>query len=255
MAWISRPTIAALGDDFELPRIPGGKMKCPFCTEHTPDAWDQIGFIHGSGKDFTNLVVEWMRCANPACQQATVKATERHVRPSLGADALTSVSEDMWLVRPMHATRHVAAIVPEKYKSMYVEATAILDTSPRMSAVLSRRILGDLLEDYVKLDQFSLAARIDKFVADETQPGYIRENLHHLREVADFGAHTQKDDQAEIIDVGREEAEWTLDIIDGLFDHFIINPERNKRMREGMDEKIKAAGRKSLEPPEEGATL
>jgi len=87
-----------------------------------------------------------------------------------------------------------------------------------MSAVLSRRVLADLLEKYAKQTQFSLTARIDKFTADTTHPRQLRENLHHFREIADFGAHTQKDDQAAVIDVGREEAEWTLDLLDRLFD-------------------------------------
>jgi hypothetical protein len=65
-------------------------------------------------------------------------------------------------------------------------------------------------------------------------------------EIADFGAHTQTDDRAEIIDVGRDEAEWTLDILDSLFDYFIVAPERNRVRREAVDAKISAAGRKPL---------
>jgi hypothetical protein len=77
----------------------------------------------------------------------------------------------------------------------------------------------------------------------------LRENLHHFREVADFGAHTQKDDQqAANIDVGREEAEWTLDVLDRLFDYFIATPAQDRKMREAMDERIKSAGRKPIEP-------
>jgi hypothetical protein len=102
-----------------------------------------------------------------------------------------------------------------------------------MSAVLSRRILADLLERYDGQTQFSLAARIDNFSKDTTHPRRLRENLHYLREIADFGAHTQKDDQAEIVDVDRHEAEWTLEIIDRLFEYFILDPARDKEITEG----------------------
>jgi Domain of unknown function (DUF4145) len=117
-----------------------------------------------------------------------------------------------------------------------------------MSAVLSRRILADLLEKYADLTQFSLPARIDVFAADKDHPRQLRENLHYFREIANFGAHNQKDDQAAIIDVGSEEAEWTLDLLDRLFDYFIATPARDRRMREAMDERIKEAGRKPIEP-------
>jgi hypothetical protein len=161
--------------------------------------------------------------------------------------------ETAWFARPRGVTRLLDPLVPDPFRTDYVEAASILDLSPRMSAVLSRRILGDLLEKYAGQTQFSLASRIDKFIADPAQPGYIKENLHHFREIADFGAHTQKDEQQEIIDVNRDEAEWTLDILDSLFDHFIVAPERNRAIREAMDKKIKAAGRKQIEPVPPGS--
>jgi hypothetical protein len=76
----------------------------------------------------------------------------------------------------------------------------------------------------------------------------IRENLHYFREIANFGAHTQKDDQQEIIDVTEQEAEWTLDILDSLFEHFIVIPSRDRSIRESIAEKIEKAGRTPIEP-------
>jgi hypothetical protein len=151
-----------------------------------------------------------------------------------------------WLAHPRSSGRLVDPLVPDDLRRDYNEAATILDMSPRMSAVVSRRILADLLERYAGLDKFSLAARIDDFSKDNTHPSQLRQNLHYLREIADFGAHTQKDDQAEIIDVDRKEAEWTLDLIDRLFDYFIVAPERDRKMREGFDKKLDDAGRKPL---------
>jgi hypothetical protein len=53
----------------------------------------------------------------------------------------------------------------------------------------------------------------------------------------------------EIIEVSREEAEWTLDVVDDLFDYFIVGPERDKARRADMDKKLKKAGRRAIEPP------
>jgi hypothetical protein len=66
--------------------------------------------------------------------------------------------------------------------------------------------------------------------------------------------HTQTDDQAEIINVTREEAEWTLDVVDRLFDYFIVAPAKDKALHETWDEKLKATGRKPIPPLPEDVT-
>jgi hypothetical protein len=141
-------------------------------------------------------------------------------------------------------------MVPLDMKRDYQEASLILNDSPRMSAVLSRRVLSDLLKDYAGYDEYTLAKQIDKFIADPHHPSNAKDNLHYLREMGDFGAHTKTDAATgEIIEVTRDEAEWTLDVVDGLFDYFIIRPTRDAARRVEMDEKLKKAGRKPIQPP------
>jgi hypothetical protein len=238
-------------------------MRCPVCTQNTPDSWQPWlvsseggGYTHGlrvtPGIEFgvpSEVSLDSMYCANDECRQLVIRVHETLQIPPGIADA--EVRTTTWLARPRTTRRSLDSGVPEPFRTDYLEAASILDLSPRMSAVLSRRVLGDLLERYAGQTQFSLASRIDKVVAETSHPSYITENLHHFREIADFGAHTQRDAQAEIIDVGRDEAEWTLDILDSLFDYFIVAPERNRKIREAMDERIKNAGRKSLASPEE----
>ena len=76
-------------------------------------------------------------------------------------------------------------------------------------------------------------------------PG-IYAKIHYLREIADFSAHTQTDDQRVPLDIDPAEAEWTLDVVERLFDHFIVAPERDRKLRAGMDEKIEQAERKPI---------
>jgi hypothetical protein len=194
-----------------------------------------------------DLSMAWMHCANEECGELIVRADEHGVEDAAGAPIIEARS---WLARPQWSSsgRRVDSLVPEPFRTDYQEAAAILDVSARMSAVMSRRVLADLLEKYAGLTQFSLEARIDAFIADTANPVAVRENLHHFREGANFGAHTQKDDQAEVIDVGRDDAEWMLDLLDRLFEHFIVTPERDKAMRKKMDERIKAVGRKEIKP-------
>jgi hypothetical protein len=153
------------------------------------------------------------------------------------------LNEHSGLTRPLHA--EVENAIPDQAK-WYRQAAAILGESPSASAVLSRRVLADLLEKYAGRDEFNLEARIDEFNKDPAHPSALRDNRHYLREIGNLGAHTQEDDQANLLDVEYEEAEWTLDIVDRLLDYFIVGPARDEEMRTKMDGKFSAAGRKPL---------
>jgi hypothetical protein len=107
----------------------------------------------------------------------------------------------------------------------------ILEDSHRMSAVFARRILSSLLKQYAKLPGERLTKDVDAFIADKSLPLplRLRENLHSLRKMGDFGAHEREDEaDGTIIDIDPEEAKWTLEVIADLFDYFIVEPEREQ---------------------------
>ena len=81
--------------------------------------------------------------------------------------------------------------------------------------------MADLLKEYCGFDDDLLSKRIDKFKADSSRPSDLSENLDYGREIGNFSAHTMLDDEGNIIEVGAEEAEWALEIVDALFDYFI----------------------------------
>lgn len=218
-------------------------MKCPTCGENTPDAWHPVANLHSM--DRRQVSVDHMACANEPCKQLVVRFHDSYI---VDDGTTSSTKTDTSIGYPRDRVRQVDPHVPEEFARDFIEAAAILDRSHRMSAVLARRVLSDLLEKYANLGQFSLTTRIDKFIDDTNQPRSLRENLHHLREIADFSAHTQRNDGSEVLDATREEAEWTLDVVERLFDHFIVTPEKDRAIREGIDAKIKEAGRKEIKP-------
>lgn len=195
--------------------------------------------------------IEWMQCANPKCKQIIVQAYEQHI---FWTGGMGTGPSQTWFAVPRQASGrqvHPSVLSSDKdLAELYSEASLILDISPRASAVLSRRVLADLLKKYDQRNEFGLAARIAKFNEDTSHPVGVRENLDYLREIANFGAHTQEDDQANIVDVGRDEAEWTLDLVERLLDYFIITPARDKEMQAKMDKKLDATGRKPIKPLE-----
>lgn len=238
----------------------GGIMKCPTCGENTRDAWtvlkaekgtsgmDRLGYLIAPQADAQTVVVDFMHCENEKCKELVIRIQESfRVRGPIPVQQ----SSRIWYARPHGSTVVLDPLVQDPYRRDYIEAVAILGLSPRMSSVLSRKILGDLLADFAKLKGYGLAKQIDKFIADSGHPSLIRDNLHHLREIADFSAHTQRNELAEIIDVSPDEARWTLPIIHRLFDYFIIGPEKDRKIRESMDKKIADANRKRIELPSE----
>lgn len=254
---------------FDAPPVFAGgiDVQCPVCGEHSPPTWDGFGTsvlgeylsalpIKGRGKNdlFNVVALEWMRCSNEKCEELIVRIHEQRVTGTLPGGA-PLMNTQTWIARPRfgEAVRSIDPVVPEPFRTDYAEAAAILEASPRMSAVLSRSILADLLKRYAGKTQFGLNARIEAFVKDGGHPTRLTENLQHFREIADFGAHTQEarqeeDDVPEIIPVERPEAEWTLDLVDRLFDYFIVAPNRDEEIKQRMDEKIERAGRKPLRP-------
>jgi len=248
-------------------------MKCPFCSHDIAAAWQHFAFntdhlgrnlpqiqfqlhttvLGDQARIPVTVSASWLVCQNVDCQEIIVRITRS-----------LSGKNESWIGLPKRSTiQSVHQLVVDPFRKDYVEAWTILEDSPRMSAVLSRRLLADLLEKYAGLKQFSLAARIDDFIADTRHPLWIRENLHYLREMGDFGAHTQQDKTAAvppvpaaanasaepvIINVEKQEAEWTLTIIADLFEYFIIAPQRDKAIRAGFDKKLADANRKPITP-------
>lgn len=248
-------------------------MQCSVCSEHTPDAWaplaayeypenDDRPFPLNRGAEQTEELIvslergvddiyrlEWMRCARTECRQITVRV--RLERRMIADSGWGTGKETQWLAVPQFArARPISDLVPETMARLYREASMILDISPSASAVLSRRVLADLLKQCAECNEYGLADRIHSFREDREHPKGIRDNLHHFREAANLGAHTEtdKDDQAEIIEVDREEAEWTLDILDRLFDYFIVTPARDAEMQKRIEAKGDRAGRKPIAP-------
>jgi hypothetical protein len=256
--------MVTIDDLNEAPKLETGLMKCPFCLHDIPQMWqklythtNEIGDSSGAKDALSANLPEhrrllvwlrWMQCPNDGCKQILVQA-ESDSRDI--ASAGTYLSQEKRLVVPQTgAGRTLDPTIPDPFRRDYLEASMILNISARMSAGWSRRIVGDLLEKYAHRTEYNLAKRIDKFIEDKSHPSHVRDNLHHLREIADFGAHTQTDQSdGTIIDVRPEEAEWTLDIVDSLLDYFIVGPERDRLRRVAFEKKMEAAGRKPIKKP------
>jgi len=233
-------------------------MRCPTCGQNSPETWKvlKVDFgggtasyrddIRGPGAD--RYKVDWMQCANQDCREIVIRVHKTGIRITGGQEPVGVVTSLVVWPPGGAARRVVDPIVPPPMRDDLNEAASILDLSPRMSAVLARSILADLLAEFAGHKEFGLETQIDSFNKNTSHPRALRENLHRFRETANLGAHTTTSDQGAVIRVEREEAEWTLDLVARLFDYLIVTPASDKKMRDAIDEKIRAANRKPIKP-------
>jgi hypothetical protein len=156
--------------------------------------------------------------------------------------------EDWRQIYPIGASRGpVSPEVPPDIRQDYVEACNVLPISAKASAALSRRCLQNMLHahNYRAKD---LAKEID-LLLNETDPKKalphkLRETVDGIRNFGNFSAHPIDDKTTlQVIDVDPHEAEWCLQILEDMFEHFYVGPAMAKAMKAALDAKLAAAGK------------
>jgi hypothetical protein len=220
-------------------------MKCPHCGIHFHENWDQQRLIRGG-----NLVkyapkknaIYWhystAHC--PRCDNITI-----HVGPAEGSGERKL---GWWQIYPLGANRGpVPPEVPPDIAKDYVEACNVLPISAKASAALSRRCLQNMLHaaNYRARD---LSKEIDLLLSEpdpkKALPHKLRETVDAIRNFGNFSAHPIDDKTTlQVIAVDPEEAEWCLEVIEELFEHFYVGPEMAKAKKAALNAKLAAGGK------------
>lgn len=151
------------------------------------------------------------------------------------------------LVHPFNIVRIVPPEVPKEIRDDFLEAAAVLPISEKASAALSRRCLQNLLtqQGYKQRD---LVEQIDAALKD--LPKRIAENLDAIRMIGNYAAHPMKHKSTGfIVDVEPEEASWTLDVLEELFEYYYVQPKRAEEKRKKLEAKLKSMGKPPLKKP------
>ena len=151
------------------------------------------------------------------------------------------------LVHPFNVVRIVPPEVPKDIGEDFREAAAVLPISEKASAALSRRCLQNLLTRQGHR-QRDLAKQIESALKD--LPTRIAENLDVIRAIGNYAAHPMKHKSTGlIVDVEPEEASWTLDVLEDLFEFYYVQPRKAAEKRKKLDEKLKSVGKPPLKKP------
>ena len=192
-------------------------MKCPYCSNNLePDlhphhhVQDKVGVW-----DIDSGVC-------PSCSRTLILLTTRN-----GETEVPHIEIQAWgrdLPRP-----ELPPEVTEPYLSDFYEACFILADSPRASAALSRHCLQALLRDKADVKPGDLSNEIGQVLASKTLPPELAASLAATLDVVNLPANPAKNRQPGLIaPVEPGEAEFLLDVLESLFDFYLVRPARLK---------------------------
>ncbi|MDP8260706.1 MAG: DUF4145 domain-containing protein [Candidatus Gygaella obscura] len=206
-------------------------MKCPHCLTsfHDDSTKQRIGL---------DVLADWFvifqRC--PECKRVII---------FLNANPRDEGTEKEFLVYPKGVSRSpLPEEVPSKFADDHKEACLVLSDSPKASAALSRRCLQHITREKEGINKKTLADEIDELIKRKSLPSGLSGSVDAIRQIGKFTAHPIKNtNTGEIVDVEPMEAEWSLNVLEALFDFYFVLPGRIDKDREAMNIKLKGAGK------------
>ena len=201
-------------------------MKCPHCLVAFHDEWKRTAI--GADKEYQYFC---RSTACPACSKIIVAIDETHVRNP-------AIIHGTWLAYPKQASRApLPPDVPSPYRQDYVEACNVLADSAKASAAISRRCLQMILRDVAKVKPSDLSKEIDEVLP--RLPSHLAEAIDAIRNIGNLAAHPSKStNTGAVVDVEPGEAEWLLEVLEGLFDFYFIQPAILQKKRDALNQKL-----------------
>ena len=146
--------------------------------------------------------------------------------------------------------------VPAVIANDYREANQVLPISPKASAALARRCLQSILASHGYKGR-DLVRQIETVLAEtdtsKALPTALRENIDAIRNFGNFSAHPITDQTSlQIVEVEPGEAEWCLQLLLDVFDHYYVAPTKAAEKRAALAAKLAAAGKPPMKSAEEG---
>jgi len=178
----------------------------------------------------------------PACQKWIIKLVQKILK------AHAWIHHADFQVKPIGSARaSLPKEIPEKYAKYFKQSASVLPISPEASAALSRRCLQHLLREEAQVNPSNLSDEIQEVINSGNLPSSLSDSIDAIRNVGNFASHPIKStNSGEVVDVEPGEAEWTLDVLEELFDHYLVKPLKIKAKRASLNEKLKEAGKKPM---------
>jgi hypothetical protein len=212
-------------------------MKCAHCSVEIHSAPEEK-YISNDVDGYWFAQVQ--QC--PACKKSIIELVKKkEIKSFPGMYEFVS----SYYVRPKSSTRPLPdSEVPTEFADDYVESATVLSDSPKASAALSRRCLQHLLREKAGVKKADLFKEIEEVINSKTLPSHLSEAIDAIRNIGNFAAHPIKSSSTgEILPVEQGEAEWTLDVLDGLFDFYFVQPALLRKKKAALNAKLASAGK------------
>jgi hypothetical protein len=217
-------------------------MKCPHCLEGFHQEWEQIDIQDNPSES-------WIArdCSCPLCGKLIIELGHR--RRVTTAAGIPGSQWEYRLIEPKGIARSpLPAEVPSEFAEDYKEACLVIFDSPKASAALSRRCLQNIIQKKLGIVKKNLDQEIQEVLNQRLLPGYLAESLHAVRVVGNLSAHpTKSTSTGEIVNVEPGEADWNLDVVEGLFDFCFVQPARMQQKKDQLNQKLSDAGKPTLQ--------
>lgn len=190
------------------------------------------------------MTLKFSICSCPQCKKPIIVidtiSSEKDVDVQLGSILWPQTSN-----RPI--PKEVEEVDPNVAND-FREAALVLPLSAKASAALSRRCLQAVLHSKGKTKSKDLARQIEEVI--DKLPPEIADTVDAVRNFGNFAAHPIKSQSTgEILDVEPGEAEWLLDLLETLFEHYYVAPVRAAARMAALNKKLTDAGKPTLKTP------
>jgi hypothetical protein len=212
-------------------------MKCPHCTAFIHVEEDRYA---NSDDSISPYWVTAMNCSNPQCRKAIIHLN-RHLPKG---DGSKKEVRRMLIYPKAVARKPLGAGIPSSFLEDYNEAIDVLPISPKASAAISRRCLQNILREAGGFRDRDLAKEIQLAIDSNSLPSHITESMDAIRNIGNFAAHPLKSTSTgEICNVEPGEAEWSVEVLELLFDFYFIQPELARAKRDALNAKLADLGK------------
>jgi len=207
-------------------------IRCPHCSMGTAVEFDTFGaqyLYNRTDNADARYVISCGYCQNPNCGLLIIRLREerRDVPPTVG------------YVIPRRRAAMKFRDVPPDLIEEYEQASEVIDTSPAASAALARRCLQKVIREHLGTREKRFYDELKTVAESGKVPPYLADGLLKIREIGNMAKHPTHGEQVGlIVDVSKEEAEWTLKILEGMFKHCFVDPKEFERRTKDLKEKL-----------------
>ncbi len=219
-------------------------MKCPHCSVTVHSNPRKAPVIDARNSERRDVRWSTLSEACPHCHQAIIYLTIAPLGHNPQGQVVEGGQTGQFLSWPRGSSRPCPQEVPADLMKDFNEAVSVLPFSAQASAALTRRSLQHVLRDYGKTKSKDLFDQIQEIVDTNQLPAALTEQLDAVRAIGNFAAHPLKSQNTgAILPVEDHEAEWNIDVLEAVFDHYFVKPAQAAARKAALNKKLAEGGK------------